>query len=112
MKKLLLPLSLSVLVAASASAQISLTQSSFASASIRGADTILTTASNPIYPALTADAGSNLDFTTATSSNNPTYLYRVAGTGSNQWADSMVLSFSGFHYNAKLESTLSSTGYS
>ncbi len=111
MKKLLLPLSLGVLVAASANAQITLSQSSFASASMRGADTILTTASNPVYPALTADAGSNLDFTTTTSSNNRTYLYRVAGTGSNQWADSMVLNFSGFNYNAKLESTLSSSGY-
>jgi hypothetical protein len=111
MKKLLLPLSLGLLVAASASAQITLTQASFTSASTSGADTLYNTATNPTYPALTADAGGNLDFKNATSNNNSSLLYRVAGTAGSQWADSTTLSFSGFAYKAKLESSLSVTGY-
>jgi len=112
MKKLVLPLSFCVLATTGAFAQaITLNQTSFATASTSGADTLLNTATIPTYPALTADAGANLDFTGATSNTSPSVLYRVAATAGSQWADSMHLTFSVFPYTAKLESSLSALGY-
>ncbi len=109
--------SIALLASAAASAQVTLTQASFASASLRGADTLLSTdtVTRPVFPPSVAGATNFMyDFSGATSKTNVSILYRVAGTGSSNFADSVIQSFpslASYSYTANLQSSVTSAGY-
>ncbi len=112
MKKVLFSITLLASTIA-ANAQITLNQSSFATAHLSGPDTVLTSPTPLLAPPLLpGSAAFAKDMSSYTTNTNMSIIYRVAGTGSNQWADSTYLSFAtGFGYKANYGSSITSTGY-
>jgi hypothetical protein len=112
MKKALLSIALLACTVAT-NAQITLTQGSFAGAHLIGPDTLLISdavITNP--PLLPGSAGFYKDMSGFTQANNVSVDYRVAGTGTNQWADSEALSFGSYiGYKANYESSILASGY-
>jgi len=100
-----------LLLATASQAQITLTQSSFPTASaIIGIDSLQRTTYNSTFPSLTAATSATWDMSTITDTSEVFYNYFVSpDTAEAQFADSSYNSFSSANYQSNVQIGLNST---